>query len=105
MYELDIFSIDEDGNVIVTTIVGDDDSENNKLIADYIDGLPNISRFERVREDNYDFSDWDAYAKKGIIAYDNYFGKNVLTSRPTSSLTTLTIDDLPMEIIKLFECP
>lgn len=105
MYELDIFSIDEDGNVIVTTTVGDDDSEDNKSIRDYVDELPNISRFERVREDKYDFSDWDNYAKKGIIAYDDYFGKNVLTSKPTSSLTTLTIDDLPMEIIKLFKCP
>jgi len=99
MYEIDVFSIDEDGNVVVTVTVADEDTENNSKIRDFVDELPNISRFVRVREDKYDFSDWDAYAKKGIIAYDDYHGTNILTSIP---ITHLTIDDLPMDIIKLF---
>ena len=99
MYEIDIFSIDEDGNLVVTVTVADGDSDNNKLIRKFVDNLPNSSKFERVRKDKGIFTDWDDYAKKGIIAYDDYGGDNILTSRP---FIPLNIKDLPNGIQKLF---
>jgi hypothetical protein len=102
MYEIDIFSKDGNGNIVVTVIVGDpevDDSKQNKIIKKYVDSLPDISEFERVRKDVAIFTDWDDYAKKGIIAYDDYDGENILTSRP---LTPLNIKDLPIRIQNQF---
>lgn len=99
MYEIDIFSVDENGNIVVTVTVADDDSVNNKLIRKFVDNLPNSSKFERVRKDKGIFTDWDDYAKKGIITYDDYDGKNILTSKP---LTPLNIKDLPFGIQNLF---
>lgn len=105
--EEDIFSIDANGNLIVTTCVDYFDINNDKKlddyekICDYVSDLPNITSFDRIRTDTGDFSDWDDYAKKGIAAYDNYYGNNpILTSKPT---TPLTISDIPEDILVLLK--
>ena len=101
--ENDIFSIDENGNLIMTTYVDYPiiDEAEYETICDYIDGLPNSTPFDRVRTDEGIFTDWDFYAKKGITAYDNYYGDNpILTSKP---VYPLTITDIPTEILVLIE--
>jgi len=97
MVEKDIFSIDSDGNVIVNIVIGDSEEilENNNIVSDYVWDLPNTSRFERIRKEPYDYSDWDNYAKKGITAYDDFNGENILTS---VALNPLKAVDLPDDI-------
>lgn len=60
-----------------------------------------ISEKEKKRrqhkKDPYDYSDWDHYAKKGIIAYDNFSDENILTSKPVYPL------DIPTNILKMLE--
>lgn len=95
MVEKDIFSIDDDGNVIVTVVIGDSEEilENNDIVSDYVWELPNTSFFDRVRTEPYDYSDWDKYAKKGITAYDDFNGKNILTSVALSPLKAVDLPD------------
>ena len=104
MYEVDIFSIDKNDNLIVTTTLShnSDDSEltKNNIIYEFVKTLPNISEFIRVRNDEGIFTDWDEYAKKGITAYDDYDAKNILTSK---SLTPLKFKYLPENIKKIFQ--
>jgi len=102
MMECDVFSIDKDGNLIVTTQVNYHikNEDEYEIICDWIDELPNSTPFERIRQDQGIFTDWDDYAKKGIIAYDNFFGKNTLSSKP---YYPLTIMDIPNHILKLLE--
>lgn len=102
--ERDIFSIDENLNLIVTTYVDYEIPDEDALdkIWDYVDTLKANVPFDRIHigKPHEDFSDWDNYAKKGIIAYDNYFDTNRLMSKP---VYPLTIEDLPLEIVKLLE--
>lgn len=102
MVECDIFSIDSNLNLIVTTYSYDKviDEDEYEAICDFIDELKNSTPFDRVRKDPYDYSDWDSYAKKGIIAYDNFSDKNILTSMP---VYPLDITDIPMDILKMLE--
>lgn len=107
--ENDIFSIDSNGNLIVTTWVDFYDrftdieisEEEEDKLYDFIDSLPNSSGFERIRKDKGIFTDWDDYARKGIIAYDNYYGNNpILTSNPTKPLHK---SDIPSDILKILK--
>jgi len=100
MFEIDFFSLDEVGNLVVTTKLGIDDTLINEKIHDFVDTLPNTSEFDRVRTGDGIFTDWDDYAKKGIIAYDDYDGDNILTSIPR---TNLNVKELPIHIQELFE--
>lgn len=102
--ENDIFSIDANFNLIVTTHVDYDVPDEDALdkIWEYVDSLKANVPFDRIHQGNpnEDFSDWDDYAKKGLIAYDNYFNTNRLMSKP---VYPLTIEDIPLEIVKLLE--
>jgi len=102
--ENDIFSIDENMCLIVTTHIDYDIPDQDALdkIWDYVDSLPAIHAIERiyVGKPNEDFSSWDYYAKRGIIAYDNYFETNRLIVKPVHALD---ISDIPLEIVKLLE--
>lgn len=100
--ENDIFSLDENGNLIVTTCV-DYEFDNNEDAYDeigaYIDELPEVSDYERVYQGEGIFSDWDNYAKKGLYAYDNYDGETPsLISKP---INPITVEDIPENIVKL----
>ncbi len=102
--ENDIFSIDVNGNLVVTTCV-DYDFEGNEAaydqICEYIEELAPVSKFERVYKEAGDFSDWDKYAQQGLYAYDNYDGeKPVLISKP---LSPMTVNDIPESIEKLLK--
>lgn len=99
MFEQDIFSIDKNGNIIVTIELVNEYSETNELIQEYIESLPNISDIERIYKGDGIFDDWDDYAKKGITSYDNYDKKNILI---TKALNTLNIKSLPLNIQKYF---
>lgn len=106
--ENDIFSLDENYNLIVTTWVDyfdifdiEYDEDEQDAIYDYIDSLPSNITFDRVRTDKGIFTDWDDYAKKGIIAYDNFYGNSpILTSNPH---TNITIEDIPDNIVRILE--
>lgn len=102
MIECDIFSIDENLNLIVTTYSYDKviDEDEFEQICDYIESLKYSTPFDRIRKYPYDYSDWDHYAKKGIIAYDNFSDKNILTSKP---VYPLDITDIPINILKMLE--
>lgn len=102
MIECDIFSIDENLNLIVTTYSYDKviDEDEFEQIWDYIESLKYSTPFDRIRKDPYDYSDWDHYAKKGIIAYDNFSDENILTSKP---VYPLDITDIPTNILKMLE--
>lgn len=102
--ENDIFSLDENGNLIMTTWVDYEFAENEDAydeIAAYIDELSIISGFERVHQGEGIFSDWDNYAKKGLYAYDNYDGETpTLISKP---ITPIIVDNIPSDIVKLLK--
>jgi hypothetical protein len=102
MIECDIFSIDENLKLIVTTYSYDKviDEDEYDQIFDYIENLKYSTPFDRIRKEPYDYSDWDEYAKKGIIAYDNFTDKNILTSMP---VYPLDITDIPTNILKMLE--
>ena len=102
MFEIDNISVDSEGNLVMTALLCYDDSninENQDIIEGYINSLPDITTFTKIKEEtDCCYDSFYNYNRKGLITYDNYDGKNELIAIPDKKLN---IKDISPKIAAL----
>lgn len=101
MLDINVFSVDNDGNIIMTSTLfynPNDIPDNQEELEEYFESLPDISPEYTIHDTTNCIEYSKAYLRKGITVYDN-FTRNTLIGVPNIKLNIKDISPLIAEIL------